>query len=150
MNNEQQYFDTNRQLWNEKTAHHTASAFYDMEGWLAGATSLKHPELELLGDVQGKSILHLQCHFGQDTLSLARMGAQVTGADLSDMAITEAELLAKQLNLNAQFICSDVYNLPGNLQKTVRYRIYFLWCAGLAARYEKMGGGCRAFSQTER
>lgn len=62
MHNEQQYFDTNRALWNEKTTHHTASAFYDMEGWLAGATSLKQPELELLGDVQGKSILHLQCH----------------------------------------------------------------------------------------
>ena len=117
MHNGQQYFDTNRQLWNEKTAHHTASAFYDMEGWLAGATSLKHPELELLGDVQGKSILHLQCHFGQDSLSLARMGARVTGTDISDSAINYAAQLNEQLVLDARFIEADTYSVPDKLQQ---------------------------------
>lgn len=117
MNNEQQYFDTNRQLWNEKTSHHTASAFYDMEGWLAGATSLKQPELELLGDIQGKSILHLQCHFGQDSFSLARMGARVTGTDISDAAINYATELNEQLGLDARFVEADTYSVPEKLNE---------------------------------
>ncbi|HEY9178255.1 MAG TPA: class I SAM-dependent methyltransferase, partial [Flavipsychrobacter sp.] len=112
MNNEQQYFDTNRALWNEKTKHHTASAFYDMEGWLAGNTSLKEPELELLGDINDKAILHLQCHFGQDSLSLARMGARVTGTDISDAAIEYATQLNEQLGLNARFVVTDTYGVP--------------------------------------
>ena len=115
MHNEQQYFDTNRALWNEKTAHHTASAFYDMEGWLAGTTSLKQPELDLLGDVQNKSILHLQSHFGQDSLSLARMGAKVTGTDISDVAINYASQLNEQLNLGARFIQADTYSVHEKL-----------------------------------
>lgn len=117
MHNEQQYFDTNRALWNEKTKHHTASAFYDMEGWLAGKTSLQQPELELLGDVQNKSILHLQCHFGQDSLSLARMGAKVTGTDISDIAIAYATQLNEQLNLGARFIQADTYSVPEQLNE---------------------------------
>lgn len=74
-------------------------------------------ELNLLGDVNGKSILHLQCHFGQDTLSLARMGADATGVDLSDNAIYNATLLAEKAKLKADFICCDVYSLPQHLEK---------------------------------
>jgi SAM-dependent methyltransferase len=70
-----------------------------------------------LGDIRGKSILHLQCHFGQDTLSLGRLGANVTGVDLSDKAITRAKELAKQTNIDAEFICCDVYDLPQHLDK---------------------------------
>lgn len=116
MNNEQEYFEVNRALWNEKTKHHTGSAFYDMEGWLKGNTSLKEPELALLGDVKGKSILHLQCHFGQDSLSLARMGAKVTGTDIADDAIAYAQKLNDELGLDAQFIRSDTYAVPDNVQ----------------------------------
>ena len=73
----------NRRLWNEWARINQESDFYDMAGFRAGQTSLKPIELAELGDVAGKSLLHLQCHFGQDTLSWARRGAKVTGIDLS-------------------------------------------------------------------
>lgn len=104
------YIEVNKKLWNERTAYHINSDFYDMPGFLAGATSLKEPELQLLGQVKDKTLLHLQCHFGQDTLSLARMDANVTGVDFSDAAIDKAKALAAQLNLPAQFVCCDVYD----------------------------------------
>jgi hypothetical protein len=68
------YLTINRQSWNNRLDSHLASDFYDMQGFLGGKSSLNTIELNLLGNVQGKSILHLQCHFGQDTLSLARWG----------------------------------------------------------------------------
>jgi len=117
MSTEQEYFETNRALWNEKTKHHTGSEFYDMPGFLDGKTSLKEPELALLGDVKGKSILHLQCHFGQDSLSLARMGAKVTGTDISDAAIAYAQQLNEQLGLDASFVRSDTYAVPDNVDE---------------------------------
>lgn len=107
---EEQYFDTNRKLWNQKTPIHIESKFYNMKGFLSGETSLKTIELALLGNIKGKSILHLQCHFGQDTLSLARMGAEVTGLDISDIAIDEARKLNNLLGLDAKFVCCDVYS----------------------------------------
>ncbi len=113
------YIKTNKELWNKKTAIHIHSAFYDNEAFIKGKTSLKEIELALLGKVRGKKILHLQCHFGQDTLSLARMGAHVTGIDLSDSAIQQAEHLAKVLNLEEQthFICCDVNELDQHLKE---------------------------------
>lgn len=112
MNQEHEYFEVNRALWNEKTKHHIGSAFYDMEGFIEGNTSLKEPELALLGDVKGKSIIHLQCHFGQDTLSLARMGAKVTGTDISDDAITFAQSLIHETKYDARFVRADTYAVP--------------------------------------
>lgn len=103
------YLNINQSTWNDKVATHVASEFYDMDGFLKGKSTLNEIELALLGDVSGKKILHLQCHFGQDTLSLARLGAKVTGIDLSNKAIEKANELASILNLEAQFICSDVY-----------------------------------------
>lgn len=108
----QDYIAINRKLWNEKTEHHVKSDFYNMKGFLAGNTSLKTPELELLGDVRDKTIVHLQCHFGQDTLSLARMGAKMTGVDLSDVSIDYAESLAAKLKLESRFINADIYDVP--------------------------------------
>jgi SAM-dependent methyltransferase len=69
-------------------------------------------EREELGDVSGRSLLHLQCHFGLDTLSWARLGARVTGVDFSPQAIDLARSLAQELELDARFICSDIYALP--------------------------------------
>jgi 2-polyprenyl-3-methyl-5-hydroxy-6-metoxy-1,4-benzoquinol methylase len=112
------YIAVNKQSWNSRTPLHLASAFYDVPGFLAGKTSLQPIELALLGDVAGKRILHLQCHFGQDTISLARMGAHVTGVDLSDEAIRAAERLADQAGVAATFICCDVYDLPAHLDAT--------------------------------
>jgi len=114
------YIKINKSLWNRKTDIHIHSEFYDVAGFLAGKSSLKDIELALLGDIKGKSILHLQCHFGQDTLSLARMGARVTGIDLSDRAIDKAKDLAEQLNLEEQtkFICCDLFELEKHLDDT--------------------------------
>jgi 2-polyprenyl-3-methyl-5-hydroxy-6-metoxy-1,4-benzoquinol methylase len=111
------YTELNRQLWNAKTNFHIRSEFYDVEGFLGGKSSLNDVELRLLGDVGGKSILHLQCHFGQDSLSLSRMGAHVTGVDLADQAIAKARELATQMGLSTEFVCSDVYDLPNHLHQ---------------------------------
>ena len=92
------YLDKNRNSWNKRAELHIDSEFYDVKGFLAGKSSLNSIELELLGDINGKSVLHLQCHFGQDTISLSRMGAEVTGVDLSDKAIELAKALAEKLN----------------------------------------------------
>lgn len=111
------YLEKNKESWNRRTDYHVESEFYDVKGFLAGKSSLKEVELNLLGDIKGKSILHLQCHFGQDTISLARMGAEATGVDISDSAISNAKLLAKKANVQAEFICCDVYSLPQHLDK---------------------------------
>ncbi|RSK43311.1 class I SAM-dependent methyltransferase [Hymenobacter perfusus] len=111
------YLELNRRLWNAKTAHHVASDFYNVPGFLAGQSSLNEVELGLLGEVAGQQILHLQCHFGQDSLSLSHLGAQVTGVDLADTAIATARELAAQLQTDTQFICADVYELPRHLQQ---------------------------------
>jgi SAM-dependent methyltransferase len=116
MNIPDNYLDKNKDAWNKRTSVHTGSDFYNVKDFLEGATSLNDTELELLGNVQGKSILHLQCHFGQDSLSLARMGAKVTGADLSDDAIVKAKELNVQLQLDARFVCCDLYTLPEHLE----------------------------------
>lgn len=109
------YIEINRRSWNKRVDAHIASAFYDLKSFLDGKTSLNEIELELLGNLKGKSILHLQCHFGQDSISLARSGATVTGVDLSDKAIEKATELAGITNADARFICCDIYDLPNHL-----------------------------------
>ena len=113
----------NRRLWDELTAIHEQSAFYDVDGFLAGRSSLGAIELEELGDVAGRRLLHLQCHFGLDTLSWARNGAVVTGVDFSGRAIALARRLAAQSGLAATFIESDIYELPRVLQE--RFDVVF-------------------------
>ncbi|MCA8830905.1 class I SAM-dependent methyltransferase [Hymenobacter pini] len=111
------YLALNRQLWNAKTEYHVQSAFYDVPGFLAGQLSLSAVEQELLGPIVGQQVLHLQCHFGLDTLSLSRLGAQATGVDLAEKAIAKARELAQQLQLDTRFLCADVYELPQHLQQ---------------------------------
>ncbi len=111
MENPALYFAANKDSWNKRTAVHKDSAFYDLEGFKKGKSSLNKIELDELGDVKGKSLLHLQCHFGMDTLSWAREGAIVTGIDLSDEAIKLAKEISTELNIPAQFICANVYDL---------------------------------------
>jgi len=113
-----QYFKVNRETWNKKVAIHAQSKFYDLAGFKKGNTSLNTYELEEIGDVKGKSMLHLQCHFGLDTLSWSRLGAQCTGIDLSDEGIQKAKLLNDELDLNATFIESNVYDVPKNVKGT--------------------------------
>ena len=114
---EENYIEINRKTWNEKTEFHIQSDFYNQEGFLKGENSLTSIELELLGNIEGKSILHLQCHFGQDTISFSRMGAKAVGADLSDNAIEKAREFAQQLNTETRFVCCDIYDLPNHLNE---------------------------------
>ena len=116
MMNNQHYIEANRNSWNQRARTHLHSDFYDMENWRRGKTSLQAIELGEIGDVRGKKLLHLQCHFGQDTLSWAREGAEVTGCDLSDAAIDIARSLAAETGIPAHFVCCNVYDLPAHLE----------------------------------
>lgn len=111
------FFETNRKTWNEKVAIHAQSEFYDLDGFVKGASSLNEYELKALGDVKGKSFLHLQCHFGQDTLSWARLGAKCTGLDLSDEGIAFAKALSKQIGVPADFVCCNVMDASAHISK---------------------------------
>jgi len=105
---------SNRELWNAWTRIHVASAFYDVESFRNGDHPIRVADYERdeVGSVEGKTLLHLQSHFGLDTLSWARLGATVTGVDFSDDAIAAARDLATELGIPATFIRSDLYELP--------------------------------------
>jgi 2-polyprenyl-3-methyl-5-hydroxy-6-metoxy-1,4-benzoquinol methylase len=123
MDNTKGQFEANQALWNQKTEVHKDSDFYKNEEFLSGASSLNEEEVEALGDVSGKSLLHLQCHFGQDTLSFARMGAQVTGVDLSNKSIDLANEQAEKIGVNANFVCCNVLDTREHLNE--QYDIVF-------------------------
>jgi SAM-dependent methyltransferase len=106
----------NRALWNEWTPIHVRSAFYDVDGWRSGRRDLLPLLVDEVGDVAGKDLLHLQCHFGLDTLSWARRGARATGVDFSERAIEQARDLAAATGLDARFVVSDVVELPASLE----------------------------------
>lgn len=117
------YFDANREAWNQKTIIHISSEFYNVEGFKKGQNSLYDIELNELGDVRRKKILHLQCHFGLDSLSLTRMGAIVTGVDFSEIAIQYAEKLSSETNLPATFVEANIYDIPQMIDQS--YDIVF-------------------------
>jgi len=152
--NEQFFMDTfleaNRQAWDQITQINVKSAFYDLEGFKNGKSSLNPIELEGVGPVAGKNLLHLQCHFGMDTLSWARLGARATGIDFSPEAISNAKQIAEEMGIPARFICSDVYQLPEvlNEQFDIVFTSYGALCwlpdldawAALVRRYLRPGG----------
>jgi len=107
----------NQRVWDEWTRIHVDSAFYDVAGFKDGTSPIriKDYELDEVGDVTGKSLLHVQCHFGLDTLSWARLGATVTGADFSEAGIAAARALAADVGIDASFVRSSVYDLPDTL-----------------------------------
>jgi 2-polyprenyl-3-methyl-5-hydroxy-6-metoxy-1,4-benzoquinol methylase len=117
MENFDQYFEANKFLWNQRTIVHKDSDFYGLAEFKKGESVLTSIELSELGDVKGKSLLHLQCHFGMDTLDWARRGAIVTGIDLSDTAIEEAKKLNDELGLNAKFVCCNVYDTSSHVKE---------------------------------
>jgi len=144
------YLRANQKRWDQLAGEHEKSAFYDLPGFKAGKDRLRSIELSELGSVEGKAMLHLQCHFGLDSLAWARRGAQVTGVDFSQNAIDLAVSLSQELAIPAQFICADLYDLPGVL--TGEFDIVFTsygvlhglpdlprW-AQIIARYLKPGG----------
>ena len=103
------YIELNQKAWDERTSIHFRSKMYDVDGFLNGGSSLKEIELSEVRDVDGKTLLHLQCHFGLDTLSWARKGAIVTGVDFSPEAIKKANELKEWAELQGEFICADIY-----------------------------------------
>lgn len=110
----------NRKLWDAWTPIHTSGDFYDVARFRDDLDDVRiEPwEREEVGDVTGKRLLHVQCHFGLDTLSWARLGASsVTGVDFSEPAIAFARELAVEVGLadRSRFLVSDVYDLPGPL-----------------------------------
>lgn len=111
------YYETNRRNWNERTPIHARSKSYDLDGFRAGRNTLLPIERAEVGDVAGKSLLHLQCHLGVDTLSWARLGARATGIDFSDEAIAVAQGLKEELHLDARFIQVNLYDLPDMLRE---------------------------------
>ncbi len=117
------YVKENRKWWNAVTPIHVFSEEYDLKSFQKGKTSLQSIELKELGNVKNKTLLHLMCHFGMDTLSWAREGAIVTGVDMSDDSIKLAKKLSRENNIPAKFICSDIYELPKVLDK--KYDIVF-------------------------
>ncbi len=110
-----EYLEANKNRWDQLTLEHQHSAFYDLEGFKRGNDRLRSIELSELGDVAGKKLLHLQCHFGLDTLAWARRGAIATGVDFSQSAIDLANSLSEELDIPAAFVCSDIYALREHL-----------------------------------
>lgn len=111
------YYGNNRELWDRLTDINAKSAMYDLESFRRGGNTLDPIEVAELGDVRGKSVLHLQCHFGQDTMSLARMGARAVGVDFSEEAIKLARSLSGELSIPAEFVCCNIYDLPKHLDR---------------------------------
>ncbi len=112
-----EYFDANRTLWDAKVEYHKNSKMYDLEAFKAGKNMLNSIELEALGkEVKGKRLLHLQCHFGQDSMCWARMGAQVTGVDMSPKSLELARNLNAELDLGVNFVESNVLELKDHLE----------------------------------
>jgi 2-polyprenyl-3-methyl-5-hydroxy-6-metoxy-1,4-benzoquinol methylase len=107
----------NRTAWDLRTPVHLGSKFYGLDAFKAGRNTLRPFEQEELGDVRGKSLLHLMCHVGVDTLSWARLGAKVTGVDFSAESVAAARSLAAELGLDARFVESNVYDLPRQLHE---------------------------------
>ncbi|MFH9227276.1 class I SAM-dependent methyltransferase [Streptomyces lydicus] len=106
--------EANRARWDERVALHTASDFYDQDRFRRVRDVLRAFETAEVGDVTGRSLLHLQCHFGQDTLSWAHRGAaRVVGLDFSEPAVEAARELAAELGYGpdrAAFVAADVYD----------------------------------------
>jgi SAM-dependent methyltransferase len=112
------YLTINRANWDDRVPIHVGSEYYDVAAFRSGRATLRPFELAEVGDVAGKTLAHLQCHFGLDTLSWARLGAEVTGLDFSEPAIEAARALAAETGLPARFVAADVYRAPEVLGET--------------------------------
>lgn len=106
---------TNLNNWNERTGIHAKSQLYSLADYIADPnriSSVVQFDMPQLGDVSGKSLLHLQCHIGTDTLSLARLGAEVTGIDFSPEAIATARQLSVDCGTSGRFEVAELYDTP--------------------------------------
>jgi len=106
------YITLNKANWDERAPLHAASAGYETQALVDDPAHLSEVvrfDLPLLGDISGAKGVHLQCHIGTDTLSLARLGAQMTGLDFSPAAIVQARLLAQRAGANLEFVEANVF-----------------------------------------
>lgn len=117
------YKNANLKFWDSIVEEHWKSDFYDVPSFLAGKTSLDPLEMEVVGDVNGRTLLHLQCHFGLSTLSWVRLGAIATGIDFSPAAISTANKLSQKSGLPAKFIESNIYDISKIIEE--KYDIVF-------------------------
>ncbi|WP_207592472.1 methyltransferase domain-containing protein [Halomontanus rarus] len=113
--------ETNRAKWEEYAEIHPETEYYDVPGFVAddSRSTLQPPERELLGDLSGRSLVHLQCHIGLDTLSWARAGASVVGVDFATTAIETAREIRDEAGLtdDAEFVRCDVFDAPETLDR---------------------------------
>jgi SAM-dependent methyltransferase len=121
--------EENRKLWDEWARIHStspaAAEFYRLDEFKAGASKVREYEVADVGPVEGKRLLHLQCHIGLDTLSWARLGADVTGIDFSTDAIATARRLADELGIPARFVHSDVQSLTEVLDEPASFDVVY-------------------------
>jgi SAM-dependent methyltransferase len=110
--------ESNRTLWDEWAKIHAAGGWYNLDAVRAGADKLRPYEIDEVGDVAGLTMLHLQCQIGTDSIAWARRGVHVTGVDFSPVAVRIARQLAAETGVDAKFVCSDVMQLPDNLEGT--------------------------------
>lgn len=118
------WFELNSAFWDERVAVHVGSEFYAVDRFLEGWNPLRPFEVEEAGEVAGLDLVHLQCHFGMDTLGWARLGARVVGVDLSEPAVEAARALATQASIEAEFVVSNVYDAPAALGGRTFDRVY--------------------------
>jgi SAM-dependent methyltransferase len=134
--------DANRAWWDERAALHGQDGFfYDVDTFLGGARAITRRELSeidaAVGSLGGVDVLHLQCHIGLGSLSLARLGARVTGLDFSSVAIDRAREIATIAEIDADFVVGDAQRLPAELRD--RFDCVFasygvlMWIADLGA-----------------
>ncbi len=146
------YLQNNRKLWDEITPIHEKSESYQLQQFRSGELPNKLGPVERaeVGDVNGKKLLHLQCHFGMDTLSWAKLGARVTGIDFSGKSIATARKLSREMSIPARFLEADIYKLPEVLKGRfdIVYTSYGVLCwlpdlrrwAEIIAHFLKRGG----------
>jgi SAM-dependent methyltransferase len=110
--NQNEFINKNREAWNEVTPIHVNHRKEEAKFFQRGGSTLDHVELKLLPDLRGKKVGHLCCNCGQDTLSLANLGAKCVGFDFSGAAISEARRLSAESRINVEFVESNVLDIP--------------------------------------
>jgi SAM-dependent methyltransferase len=109
------YREINGAYWDDRVSAHVASPDYGVARFADDATYVSDVvrfDLPRLGDISGVDAVHLQCHIGTDTVSLGRLGARITGVDLSEPALVEARKLAAAAGMEATFVQSELYSAP--------------------------------------
>src|SRR6516225_4245578 len=152
VSNESAWRAINRAHWDEKVGIHLGPRGYDLTALREGHGRFYPIEEAELGPVAGKRVLHLQCHFGSDTLKFAQRGANAVGLDFSADAIAAAQRLAGELGLadRAHFVLADLYNAPAAIAEPAGFDIVFVSCDLLAARHPPMGRDRRPFLEAGR